>query len=177
MFLGLQGEAVEVDPGGWDVGVVVVRLHDTPVRSGHQARPVGRIELDLGVPEGVGSVVPDAGSRPGRVEQGVLAGTVREVGPAVGAVLDVRVGADRDHNLLTGVGEGGPQAERATAVVRLRTLVLNLFDQIFVIELREHFSFGLCIPRLSAYLHGHRLYFRLSFPPCLHEVFDEPTTV
>ena len=143
VLLRFQGETVEVDTGGGDIGVVVVGLHHSPVLGRHGGRAVRGVELDLGVPEGVGPVVVP-----------VRYGLVGEVRPPVGAVLHVRVGLGHENHLLHGMAEARAQPQRSAGVVRLGSGVLYLFYQIFMIELREHFSLGLCIPRLSAYLKG-----------------------
>ena len=95
MFLGFKGERVNVDTGGGDVGVVLVRLDQVEVRSESLLETIVTVELELGTDGGVSSGVD--GSETSVISIVSSSGKSTEI--SGGKIGSVGSGADRESGL------------------------------------------------------------------------------
>ena len=155
MLLGQQGERVDVDALGWDVGVVLVGLHQVEVGSRAGAEPVVAVELQLGLGDGVGTDVDQVALANQRASvcsgqqvlpsSGVLGGgigvrSVGEIEPLLSKCRSTSVDQESwlhsPDQLLAWVVE--VQLDLVRCIVgALHTRVLQLGYQIFVRNLRK----------------------------------------
>jgi len=137
VFLGLQGEGVDIDTGRFgDVGMCLVGLDQVEVAAGAESETVLSVQLELSrvysvhCTGNVSAWVNSVG-----IVTSIDGGVVRPL-----VVSDLSISLGNPHKFLDGVVEAQFQLSRGTGD-RFFTSELELFNQVFVRDLSESAAF------------------------------------